>query len=367
MIGLMSQVPVNALWKRDWEQARSAYTAWWRGDGLALWITAPADEPWDSISAPPPPVSLEQQWLDPAWRTWARSYELSRTFFGGIAYPILSVNIGPGSMGMFLGGEGELAPHTVWYPPVIHDPDTHPPLRFDPESAWYRRHRAVMDHAIAQSRGRWLVGCWDLIENLDTLAQLRGPQEMLIDLLERPAWVSEMIGQINQAYFACYESIEPIIRDPWGGTTFNAFQMWGLGRTIKTQCDFSCMISPDMFRRFVIPCLAEQCAWADNAVYHLDGTQAVQHLDALLAIESLDAIEWTPQAGIPRGGDPMWYDLYRRIKAGGKSVQAIEVAHDQVLPLLDAVGPEGMYVQATAPTERQARQLLRRIGWGGEC
>jgi 5-methyltetrahydrofolate--homocysteine methyltransferase len=225
----------------------------------------------------------------------------------------------------------------------------------------------VLEHAIAKSSGRWLVGCWDLIENLDTLAQLRGPQEMLIDLLEHPEWVEASMWQINQAYFECYDSIEPLIRDPWGGTTFNAFQLWGLGRTIKVQCDFSCMVSPQMFGRFVVPALAAQCAWADNALYHLDGTQAVQHLDALLAIDSLDGIEWTPQAGIPRGGDPMWYDLYRRIKAAGKIVQAIEVEHDQVLPLIDAVGPEGLYIQATAPDERRAREVLQRTGWRGEC
>ena len=44
------------------------------------------------------------------------------------------------------------------------------------------------------------------------------------------------------------------------------------------------------------------------------------------------------------GGHPQWYDLYRRIKAGGKSVQAVGVKPEEVVPLLDAVGPEGMYI-----------------------
>ena len=45
----------------------------------------------------------------------------------------------------------------------------------------------------------------------------------------------------------------------------------------------------DMFRRFVVPALTEQCEWLDNSMYHLDGTQCIDKLDPLLAIEALAA------------------------------------------------------------------------------
>lgn len=61
------------------------------------------------------------------------------------------------------------------------------------------------------------------------------------------------------------------------------------------------------------------------------------------------------------GGHPRWYDLYRRIKAGGKSVQAIGVKPDEVIPLLDAVGPKGMYVQCQAASEAEADALLAKV------
>jgi hypothetical protein len=80
----------------------------------------------------------------------------------------------------------------------------------------------------------------------------------------------------------------------------------------------------------------------------------------------LDAIEWTPQSGLPGGGSPQWYDLYRRIKAGGKGVQAIGVRSEEVEPLIEAVGPEGLLVMTWARTEAEARALLRRVGWQGE-
>ena len=118
------------------------------------------------------------------------------------------------------------------------------------------------------------------------------------------------------------------------------------------------MISPAMFREFVVPALTEQCEWLDYSMYHLDGTTALQHLDAILEIEPLDAIEWTPQSGLEGGGSPRWYDLYRRIKTAGKSVQAVGVTPAEVAPLIDAIGPEGLYITTRCATEAEARRLV---------
>lgn len=357
---------MTTLWKTDWDVARRALTDWWHGKGLALHITAPKEEPWEEIPAPAPPPDLQTRWLDPVYRVQSEMYRLSRTFFGGVAYPMFNANIGPGSLGLFLGSEGRLAETTVWYEPSILNPDDHPPLRFDTNNLWFRRHVALLEEARKYADGRYLLAFPDLIENLDTLAQLRGPEQTLVDMLERPDWVCARIAEINQAFFECFDVLWQMLRDPWGGNGFHAFQLWGPGKTAKVQCDFSCMISPAMFRRFVMPAMEEQCAWLDYAMYHLDGTQALPQLDNLLNMEHVRAIEWTPQAGLPRGGSPEWYDLYQRIKAAGKSVQAVEVAYEDVEPLIDAVGAEGMFIMTYANTEEAARRLLERVGWGSD-
>lgn len=351
------------LWKDDWPKARRALTEWWAGRGLAAHITAPKDELWEDV--PPPPDATEQDlWLNPDLRLQRELYRMSRTFFGGVAFPLFDGDVGgPGSLGLFLGAEGHVAEGTVWYEPCISDPDDHAPLRFDPENRWWKLHLEVLECAARSADGRYLLGFPDLIENIDTLAQLRGADNTLMDLLERPEWVKQRLAEINAAYFEAYDRLFQRVRDPWGGTAFTAFQLWGPGKTVKVQCDFSCMIGPAMFREFVVPALDEQCRQMDFVLYHLDGTQALCHLDTLLGIESIHAIEWTPQAGLPRGGDPKWYDLYRRIRGAGKSVQAVEVEPDHLLPLVDAIGPEGLFTITRAVSESQARDLLRAIGW----
>ena len=351
------------IWKDDWDQARAALVDWWNGKGLALHVVSPKDEPWEDFPAPEPALDLDQQWLDADHRLRRQLRQLAGTFHGGVAFPHYDTNVGPGSLGLFLGAHGELGPETVWYEPCIADPETHPPLRFDPNNAWYRKHVEIIERALEAADGRYVVGMPDLIENLDTYAALRGSEEALFDLVERRECVVRRVREINQAYFEAFDALEALIRTPWGGCGFQAFQIWGPGKTAKLQCDLSCMIGPALFEEVVAPALAEQIAWLDYSLYHLDGTNALQHLDILLSLPGLRAIEWTPQAGRPGGGSPVWYDLYRRIKAGGKSVQAVGVAPNEVLALIDAVGPEGLFIMTWTPTEREARELLRRVGW----
>jgi hypothetical protein len=52
---------------------------------------------------------------------------------------------------------------------------------------------------------------------------------------------------------------------------------------------------------------------------------------------------------------------YRRIKDAGKSVQAILVKPAEVVPLLDNVGPAGMYITAYCRDAAEAEALLRAV------
>lgn len=349
------------LWKDDWERTRERFSAWWRREGLILAVTAPRSAPIEDIPEPTAPADHTRFWTDPDYRLCKGESLMARTYYGAEAFPCFDPEIGPGNLATFIGSEPEYARDTVWFNPCIDDPETHPALRFDPNAPHYRRQMAIIEKALAESRERYLVGFPDLIENIDILVSLRGMEKLLSDMLDRPAFVEERVGQINKIWFDVYERMRPRITDAWGGSTWACFHIWGQGRTAKVQCDVSAGFSPSMFRRFVVPALSEQCQWLDNALYHLDGQQCIVHLDALLAIDALDAIQWTAGAGRPGAGDPCWYELYRRIRAGGKGVMAAEVKPAEVIPLLDAVGPRGLFIQVNAETEEQARGLEERV------
>jgi hypothetical protein len=348
-------------WCDNWDRVRTRLTAWWNREGPALSITAPRAAAREDISAPAPPRDALARWTDPIYRLRTAEYEMAHTYYGGESFPYFDTQMGPGNLATFIGSEPAYEVGTVWFNPCITDPDAFPPLHFGADNPHFRTQMALIERGAAESRGRYLVGIPDLIENIDILVSLRGMEPLLSDMIDRPEFVHTRIDEITRIYAEVFDLMRARVVDPWGGNAYAAFQIWGKGRTAKIQCDVSAAFSPTMFRDFVVPGLREQCRWLDNSLYHLDGTQCFVHVDELLDIDELDAIEWTPQAGRPGGGSPQWYDLYRRILAGGKGVQAVAVEPAEVIPLLDAVGPKGVFMIVRAGSEEEARRLEEKV------
>ncbi len=354
---------MSCKWKTNWDETRRHFLGWWKRDGLVVTTggAPPAEDPHAQVEYPGPPASIEDSYTDARRRALRNHYEMANSTFPADNLPLADTQIGPGSLALLLGSEPGFSPETVWFQPVLKDvpnPESLPSLRFDPDNRWWRIHETTLRQSAELAGENYLVGCPDLVENLDILAALRDPQRLLFDLIERPEWVEKKIREINIAFFEAYQRIYDIIKQPDGSSAFWAFELWGPGKVAKVQCDAASMISPEMFRKFVVPALTEQCRWLDCSVFHLDGTQCIVHLDSLLGIEELDAVEWTPQAGIEQGGSPRWYDIYRRILDAGKSAQAIEVGPDEVKPLLDATGGRGMYIKVSGADEEQRKEII---------
>lgn len=355
----------NLLMKEDWHLARDHHENWWARDGLVFWVTAPREAA--SARRPDAPADLLERWYGPEYRSALAEYTVLTTYCGADAFPIAAGWSAAGDLGTFLGSRVVLEPQTVWMHAVLDDPVDDGPengaqIQLDRDNPWLLRHLEMVRTMVDRSGGRYFVGMPDLVENVDVLASLRGTAPLLMDMLDRPDWVERRVWEINDAFFEAFDLFHDLVCDPEGGNTF-VFNLWAPGRTAKVQCDACSMFGPDLFRRFVTPALTDQCARLDFSMFHLDGESCLPNLDEVLDVEPLDAVEWTPSrlSVGESGGMAKWYDLYRRIRDAGKSVQAIGVRPDEVIPLLDACGPEGMFITCAAETEEQARQLEERV------
>jgi hypothetical protein len=262
-------------------------------------------------------------------------------------------------MALYIGCEPGLTEETVWYKPCIDEPDACAPIRLEPENEWFGFQLDLIDAMVEAADGRYFVGAPDMVENWDVLASMRETQRLLMDMLDRPEWVQAKIDEIQEAWFDAYEPLYQKVRAQDGESMFGWFRTYGPGRVAKVQCDGASMMSPAMFRAMVVPALARQCEWLDYSMFHLDGSSCIVHLDALLEIDALTAVEWTPDPKVPNGGSLHWADLYRRILDAGKSVQVLGAAAEQIEPLLDAVGPDGVYFLSFFRTEAEAEKYER--------
>ena len=345
----------NRYWKENWDESRQRYLDWWNRQGLviSMWEHLTMDgPPHEEVPPPPPARDLDQYWFDPAWRAANIHHRLAHSSFMADILPVANTHLGPGSLAAILGSTLEGTDDTIWIHPLPAAERTFPKaLVLDEENRWWQLHLELIRACKANAAGRYMVGCPDLIEGLDTLASLYGTQEVLIETIDRPEELERQLQRVNDLWFTVFDRIYDEINEE-GEMAFCYFSIWGPGKVAKLQSDISLMISPASFRRFVQPYIREQCQKLDYSLYHLDGVGAIRHLDALLEIEELDAIQWTPGIGQPQGGDPCWYELYQRIRAGGKSLMPSWVEVDELAPLLDAVGPDGVNVLMHFESER---------------
>ncbi len=328
-------------WKKNFEESKINYMKWWNGEGLviSMWEHLSKNGPaHEDVPPPPEPKDLDQYWFDPQWRAASIHHQLSLSSFKADILPVANTHLGPGSLAAALGADLEGGEDTIW---IRHNNDIGDEVVFNEKGKWWQLHLNLLRACKSLSDKRYLVGCPDLVEGLDTLAGMRGPEAVLMDMMMRPEILEEQLQKINDIYFRAFDQIYDIINVN-GEMAFCYFSLWAPAKVSKLQSDISLMISEEDFRRFSLPYLREQCQRLDYTLYHLDGVDAMRHVDALLEIEELNAIQWTPGVGEPQGGNPRWFPLYKKILNAGKSIMPCWVEPEELEPLLDQVGNKGL-------------------------
>jgi len=338
-----------------WGRVTSAWTAWWNHDidrpllTMSRWIPRKRAEWWGLMPMIPFEITPEQI-AEEIWQN------LASTEYFGDSYPSCFINFGPGDIVGFIGGEVVPAWNTTWFGAGKWEGRGLREIRpeYDPDNKWLRRMKAVMRACVDKFAGRAVVGYTDLGGNLDIIAPLRDTQTLLMDTLDDPDAVRELVGIITKLWLRYFAEEHEIIAK--NGRGFKSWlPMWAPGSTYELQCDFSYMIGPKQFDNLVMPDLVECCEHIEYPVFHLDGPGILNHLDALLSIEKLKAIQWFAGDNYAQLGKPSckWPEVLDKIRAAGKLIQMhgtfpdfLALAKERPLAgyALDIVGgiPEGM-------------------------
>ena len=193
---------------------------------------------------------------------------------------------------------------------------------------------------------------------MTTLSMMRGPQALCLDLLEHPETVerwTRRLGEMHLAIMAGYRAARAVLGRREDG---NWSGLWAPGDMDALQCDFSTMLSPELFIRFALPELERQAAFLDYAFWHLDGTDEIRHLDAILSVSQIRAIQWVDE----RGRSPLEFaELFRRIRRTGRSVLVFGLTSiDEAVNLAQAVGKDGLAMRiAGLRTQRDYDEAAR--------
>lgn len=356
---------VPQLYRKDVEQAFDRLTTWWQGGDIGrpvMLITAKRSEPVEAIPimAEPAGWSTRYSTSDFAYRVNLAARACINTDYYGEAIPHIAPDLGPNCLALYLGCQGVEGIDTVWFEPCIEEPES-ACFAADRTNFYWDFTLRLAHKQVEIGEGRFLSSFPDLIEGLDTLAAMRGTQKLLFDLIDRPEWVQQSLAQITQRYFDYYDVLYDLIKDWRGGSHFWA---WAPGRMAKLQCDFSAMISPDMFEEFMVPVLQTMTARVDYCIYHWDGPGALRHHDHLLAIPKINAIQWTPGAGAVTVADHKWWPYYHKtIEAGKKMVLLQYPSVEELRALKREFGSQLKHflISIEAQSQQEAEEILQLV------
>ncbi len=351
------------LYKSDWKETKERYKAWWNHEYIgraAIWVEAPLDNP-PPIAEPPRHTSVHQKWYDLEHIDRWNRYNMARTFYGGEAVPHWHPGYpGNNSMYALLGGKVNLDEETGWAD------EHHLPLA---ENTDFRRLKTNLQHpdwlwtqemlrfAVERSAGKCLVATGAFGGSGDTLAGLRGNQQLLVDCMDCPDWVREADLYLMDLWIEHYERLYACV-DQHNEGSIGWFPLWAPGKFYAAQNDFSYMIGPHTFRELFMPALRKQMDYLDYAIYHVDGKGAFAHVEALCEIERLQAIQILPGEGQPSALHFM--DVLHKVQRAGKNLQ-FYLPPDEIEQALSQLSARGLIIHTWARSETEARELLRNV------
>jgi len=304
------------------------------------------------------PQSNIDRWMDTEYILKTNRVNITNTYYGGEAFPILNPNLGPDILGAIAGCDIEFGKDTSWAVHNVKDWKTHEKLKFDTANKWWKKIKEITQAAISDSNGDYLVGITDLHPGTDGLVSLRGPQELCMDIYDYPEQITQRTNELFEIYKIVFNELNQIISTKQEGSTNWMGILHPEKKWYVTSSDFSCLISKENFEQFVIPGIRSELEVLDASIYHLDGPSALKHLDRLLEIPNLNGIQWVYGAGQPSAR--YWIDTLKKIQKAGKLIQ-INIEEDDLKPLCEALEPEGVHFSCYSSDEEQAKEMVKMV------
>jgi len=352
-------------YKPDFSEARVAWNHYWAGEKWRRPLVVP-----DPILKNPGIVTnspWEKRYFYALQGNYQQSLDLIEAWMESHVYPAETIpafgpDHGPDQFAACLGTtlcSSPDSPGTAWIKPFVDDWHKVLPLGLDEKNvvwqSWLKFTRLLGEHA----RGKYLVGVCDLHSNADALSAIRGPDRLCLDFYDSPELVERAMRDVRQLYQPVYNRLYAAAGYSRETGTSGWTPFWCEGKFATIQCDFICLVSPEISRRYILPALEEEAEFLDHCVYHLDGPGALPHLADILAIKKIDVIQWVSSAGQPKMWQPEWLDVLKRCQKAGKGLQIYDLTIDEAKSIHRQLSPAGLVYCVNAKTTGEVDDFCR--------
>lgn len=304
------------------------------------------------------PEAWRKIWFDVESRVEVFEKSIEGKLFHGETFPMFDPNLGPDVYAAFYGAELTYGEVTSWSQPIVKNWDDMARLKLDMNNIYFKTVEALMYAAIERCAGKFLVGYTDLHPGEDCAMAWRGSQQFCLDLYDSPAEAKQLIHIASADFQTIFDHFDHILKAHklpsmcWIGLP-------SFGKFHVPSCDFSAMISPDLFAEFSLPILQREVKPMTHSVYHVDGRGVANHLDHILPVPEIHGIQWVQDASLQ--AIMQWIPLIKKVLAAGKSI-IVDLQHSELEDFIAAMdSPKGIYLWINSNDEEEQLAIMKRL------
>ena len=216
---------------------------------------------------------------------------------------------------------------------------------------------AMQRLSLEMGKDKWITGLTDIHPGADLAASFRDPQQLCVDLMDAPEQVHALMRQIFWFFFDFYNMQRATLAAGQTVTCAWLPMYCSDGRYYIPSCDFSIMVSTEMFREFFLPELLAEIAGSTARCITWTGRRAAPPGHAARYRGSL-----TPSSSSTATGPS-------RLRAGCTCSNASRPAARTctspssrvVDTFMENLRPEGVMLQMEASSVEEADAVLQKL------
>jgi hypothetical protein len=254
-----------------------------------------------------------------------------------------------------LGASVEVGPEAVWTREGGFDYADLERLDFSPENPWRRKYLEFVAALADRYRGRLAVGQPILRGVSDMIACLRGSQQMVFDLYDRPEDFRRLARACSDFFIGFVKAHQDTAGPFGGGHMIEQFTLWAPDKIIRMQEDASALFSPSLYGEHLQEEDWRQASAFPYSLIHLHAS-SLHLLDRILEVDSLKCIQINKDAG----GTQVEWELpyFLRVQEKGKRLLIRGKLTLEELGLIRKnLSPRGLFLQVVVEDPEETRAL----------
>ena len=241
----------------------------------------------------------------------------------------------------------------------VKDPKALDKLVFSPENPWVEKYFEFVGKITKASGGRFPVGQPIMRGPSDVAGAILGQSEFVIALYEEPELMHRFLDRITDSFMAIVKRMQETSGEFEGGHSMGFYHLWSPKKCIWFQEDLCALLSPDLYRSFLLGPERKICAPYDYTLVHLHPT-SFYILDDLLTNERLRVVEINKDVGGPSIKDML--PAFRKVLDRKRNLLIWgDLLEDELKLIFDNLPNEGIFFNIVEPDVPTAERIVNFI------